>query len=221
MRNPATLRWSLLAVLALLASCESRQGARLELSVGSADSQVINYVQRILYARLRDAAGGRLADVRTAYFAELDKLVFEIAARAPDEVALRYLYETRGDYRVYVTDENGKRTDWITNRDIVAADAGRARKGPTVFVGLGPEATRRVKEVSADQVGTTIRSSLDGELIYETTLTWPMGRFYQFEVGDLAEARMLAVVLRHGVLPAAVTRWEGGTADPVAAPPAE
>ena len=203
---------SIVVVLVLaagLASCEARPGARLELAVASEDTSVIKRVQAVIYNRLREASGGYIADVRTSYFPDTKKLVYEIAVGAPGKDALRYLYETRGEYRVFITDENGEATDWITNEDVVDADAGKARRGPTVFVGLAPLSARRVAEVSGDYIGTTIQTSLDGELIYQTTLTWPIQRFYQFEVGSLEEAEMLAVVLKFGALPTDVSAWSG------------
>ncbi len=200
-----------LVVATGLASCEARPGARLELSIASDDASVIRRTQAVIYNRLRDASGGYMADVRTGYFPEMKKLVYEIAAGAPGKDALRYLYETRGEYRVFITDENGEATDWITNEDVADADAGKARRGPTVFVGLAPLSARRVADVSGDYIGTTIQTSLDGELIYETTLTWPIQRFYQFEVGTLEEAEMLAVVLKFGVLPTEVSAWSEET----------
>ena len=190
-----------------LASCEARPGARLELSIGSKYASVIRRTQAVIYNRLREASGGYMADVRTGYFPEVNKLVYEIAAGAPSANALRYLYETRGEYRVFITDDDGEATDWITNEDVADADAGKARRGPTVFVGLAPLSARRVAEVSGDYIGTTVQSSLDGDLIYETTLTWPIQRFYQFEVGTLEEAEMLAVVLKFGALPTDVSAW--------------
>ena len=190
-----------------LASCDARPGARLELSVASEDDGVIRQTQAILYNRLREASGGILGDVRTGYFPEVKKLVYEITAGAPGPDALEYLYATRGEYRVFVADSEGETTDWITNQDIADADAGRASRGPTVFVGLSPLAARRVAKVSEEFVGTTIRSALDGELLYETTLTWPIQRFYQFEVGSLEEAELLAAVLKYGALTADVVPW--------------
>ncbi len=204
-----------LVLAAGLASCEARPGARLELAVASEDAGVIRRVQAVMYNRLREASGGYLADVRTSYFPEAKKLVYEIAAGAPGRDALRYLYETRGEYRVFITDEDGEATDWITNEDVADADAGKARRGPTVFVGLAPLSARRVAEVSGDYIGTTVQTSLDGELIYKTTLTWPIQRFYQFEVGTLEEAEMLAVVLKFGALPTDVRAWSGELETPV------
>ena len=66
-----------------LASCEARPGARLELSIASEDAGVIKQAQAILYNRIREASGGILGDVRTGYFPEEKKLVYEIAAGAP------------------------------------------------------------------------------------------------------------------------------------------
>lgn len=194
-----------------LASCEARPGARLELTIASDDASVIRRTQAVIYNRLREASGGYIADVRTAWFPELKKLVYEITSGAPAGDALQYLYETRGEYRVFITDEDGEATDWITNQDVADADAGKARRGPTVFVGLAPLSARRVAEVSGDYIGSTVHTSLDGELIYETTLTWPIQRFYQFEVGTLEEAEMLAVVLKFGALPTDVSAWSEET----------
>ena len=194
-----------------LASCEARPGARLELTIASDDASVIRRTQAVIYKRLREASGGYIADVRTAWFPELKKLVYEITSGAPAGDALQYLYETRGEYRVFITDEDGEATDWITNQDVADADAGKARRGPTVFVGLAPLSARRVAEVSGEYIGSTVHTSLDGELIYETTLTWPIQRFYQFEVGTLEEAEMLAVVLKFGALPTDVSAWSEET----------
>jgi preprotein translocase subunit SecD len=190
-----------------LASCEARPGARLELSVASDDAGVIRQTQAILYNRLRELSGGILVDVRTGYFPEMKKLVYEITAGAPSQEALEYLYTTRGEYRVFVAEGDGEVTDWITNQDIADADSGRASRGPTVFVGLSPLSARRVAEVSGEYIGTTVQSSLDGRVIYETTLTWPIQRFYQFEVETLEKAEMLAAVLKYGALPVEVQPW--------------
>ena len=140
LRQTLSIAW-ILALMAPLASCApSHEGARLELSVGSEDAQVIRATQQILYARLRDASGGRLADVRTSYIAETKRLVFQIMHSSPGADALRYLYQTRGEYRVYETDEAGERVDWITNGDIDSASGGRSKRDAKVFIGLGPQA---------------------------------------------------------------------------------
>ncbi len=194
-------RLSILAVVALLASCGSREGARLELFVDSVDERVIWQTQSILYRRLVDSVGGPLADVRTSYFPEHRKLVFEITAGAPPRESLEYLYETRGEYRVFATDDDGEAVDWITNGDIAAAEGGRSFSTALVFVSLGPEATERVGEISGDNIGTRIEASLDGDYLHESTVTWPMGRFYDFEVERVERAKLLAIVLNHGALP--------------------
>ena len=203
----ALVRSIIIAFLVALASCDARPGARLELAVASDDAGVIRQVQAILYNRLREATGGIFGDVRTSYFPELNKLVYEITAGAPGPEALEYLYSTRGEYRVFVADDEGETTDWITNQDIADADSGQASSGPTVFVGLSPLAARRVAEVSGDYIGATIQASLDGEFLYAQTLTWPIQRFYQFEVASMEEAEMLASVLKFGALPTDVVPW--------------
>lgn len=197
-------RLSILAVVVLLASCGSREGARLELFVDSVDERVIWQTQGVLYRRLVDSVGGPLADVRTAYFPEMRKLVFEITAGAPPRESLEYLYETRGEYRVYANDEDGNPVDWITNGDIAGAEGGRSFRTAMVFVSLGPEATRRVAEISGDNIGTRIEASLDGDFLHESTVTWPMGRFYDFEVENVERAKLLGIVLTHGALPVEV-----------------
>ena len=197
-------RLSILAVVVFLASCGSREGARLELFVYSEDDRVIWETQRVLYQRLVDSVGGPLADVRTAYFPEMRKLVFEITAGAPRREALEYLYETRGEYRLSAADEDGEPVDWITNSDIAGAEGGRSFRTAMVFVSLGPEATHRVAEISGEHIGARIEASLDGDPLHASTLTWPMGRFYDFEVENVERAQLLAIVLSHGALPAEV-----------------
>ena len=124
-----------LAAVTMLASCTpAREGARLELSVASDNSDVLRYVQRILYARLSDASGGMLANVRTSYFPDTKKLVFDIMHSAPSPEGLRYLYETQGDYRVFATDGDGEDVDWITNSDISSVSGGRSKRDAKVFV---------------------------------------------------------------------------------------
>ncbi len=117
-------RLSILAVVVLLSSCGPREGARLELFVDSVDERVIWQVQSVLYRRLVDSVGGPLADVRTSYFPELRKLVFEITAGAPRRESLEFLYQTRGEYRVFAAGSDDD--DWITNADIAAAEGGRS-----------------------------------------------------------------------------------------------
>ena len=194
-------RLSIVAVAVLLASCAPREGARLELFVDSVDERVIWQTQSVLYRRLVDSVGGPLADVRTAYFPEMRKLVFEITAGAPRPEALRYLYETRGEYRVFASDGDGGVVDWITNGDIAAAEGGRSFRTAMVFVSLGPEATQRVGEISGENIGTRIEASLDGDFLHASTVTWPMGRFYDFEVENVERAELLGIVLTHGALP--------------------
>ena len=71
----ALVRSIVIASLVVLASCDARPGARLELAVASDDAGVVRQVQAILYNRLREATGGIFGDVRTSYFPELNKLV--------------------------------------------------------------------------------------------------------------------------------------------------
>ena len=198
-----------LAAVTMLASCTpAREGARLELSVASDNSDVIRYVQRILYARLSDASGGMLADVRTSYFPDTKKLVFDIMHSAPSPEGLRYLYETQGDYRVFATDGDGEDVDWITNSDISSVSGGRSKRDAKVFVGLNGSAARRVADVSWSNVGETIKTSLDGELIYETEVTWTMGPFYSFDVETVDKAKLMAAVLRYPALPTEVKPYD-------------
>ncbi len=194
-------RLSILAVVVFLSSCGPREGARLELFVDSVDERVIWQTQSILYRRLVDSVGGPLADVRTAYFPDLRKLVFEITAGAPRREALEYLYETKGEYRVSAVSGDDEAADWITNGDIAAAEGGRSFRTAMVFVSLGPEATERVGEISSENIGTRIEASLDGDYLHESTVTWRMGRFYDFEVESVERAKLLATVLSHGALP--------------------
>lgn len=209
MRQGLAQRLCVLAAVTMLASCTpAREGARLELSVASDNSDVIRYVQRILYARLSDASGGMLADVRTSYFPDTKKLVFDIMHSAPSAEGLRYLYETRGDYRVFATDGEGEDVNWITNSDISSVSGGRSKRDAKVFVGLNGSAARRVADVSWSNVGETIKTSLDGELIYETEVTWTMGPFYSFDVETVDKAKLMAAVLRYPALPTEVKPYD-------------
>ena len=199
----------ILTAVVFLASCgPSREGARLELSVASDNSEVIRYVQRILYARLSDASGGMFSDVRTSYFPDTKKLVFDIMHSAPEADGLRYLYETRGDYRVFATDGEGEDIDWITNSDISSVSGGRSKSDAKVFVGLNGSAARRVADVSWQNVGETIRTSLDGELIYETEVSWKMGPYYSFDVETVDKAKLMAAILRYPALPTEVAPYD-------------
>ena len=209
MKKGFSRRLGVLAAMATLVSCTpSREGARLELSVASDNSDVIRYVQRILYARLSDASGGMLADVRTSYFPDTKKLVFDIMHSAPSPEGLQYLYQTRGDYRVFATDGDGEPVEWITNSDISSVSGGRSKRDAKVFVGLNGSAARRVADVSWNNVGETIKTSLDGELIYETEVTWTMGPFYSFDVETVDKAKLMAAVLRYPALPTEVTPFD-------------
>ncbi len=204
-------RLGVLATAILMASCgPSGAGARLELSVASDNRDVIRYVQRILYARLSDSSGGMLADVRTSYLPDSKKLVFDIMHSAPDDDGLRYLYETTGEYRVFGTNGEGEPVDWITNDDISSVSGGRSKSEARVFVGLKGNAARRVGEVSWNNVGETIKTSLDGELIHEMEVTWRMGSFYSFDVDSVDKAKLMAAVLRYPALPAEVTPYDPG-----------
>ena len=204
-------RLSILAVVVLLSSCGPREGARLELFVDSVDERVVWQVQSVLYRRLVDSVGGPLADVRTSYFPELRKLVFEITAGAPRRESLEFLYRTRGEYRLAPP---GSEEDWITNSDIATAEGGRSFRTAKVFVGLGPEATERIGAISGENIGARIEASLDGNFLHASTVTWRMGRFYDFDVENVEQARMVAIVLTHGALPVDVVDYgESGFAE--------
>ena len=210
MQRKTLQRLSLLLASVLLASCGpgSSPGARLELSVASDNRDVIRYVQRILYARLSDASGGMLSDVRTSYFEDSEKLVFDIMHSAPDADGLRYLYETKGDYRVSATGSDGQPVDWITNGDILSVSGGRSKSEGRVFVRLKGDAAERVGEVSWENVGEIIKTSLDGELIHEAEVTWRMGAYYSFDVNSIDEAKWMAAILRYPTLPADVQPFD-------------
>lgn len=202
-------RFGVLVAAVLMASCgPAGPGARLELSVASDNRDVIRYVQRILYARLSDSSGGRLSDVRTTYFPDSDKLVFDIMHSAPDTDGLRFLYETKGEYRVFATDGDGEPYDWITNGDILSVSGGRSKSEGRVFVRLTDEAARRVGDVSSKNVGEIIKTSLDGELIGEMKVIWTMGSYYSFEVDSIDRAKLVAAVLRYPELPAVVKPFD-------------
>ncbi len=203
-RQAARIAW--IFILLPLSSCvPAGEGARLELAVGTDNMQVIRFAQQVLYARLRDASGGGMSDVRTSYFADSNKLVFDIMHSSPGVDALRYLYGTRGEYRVFTTDDSGKEVDWITNQDIASTEGGRSMRDAKVFVGLRAGAARRVEEESADLIGSKIQASLDGDLIHESTVTWPLQRYYSFDVDSVEHAKLMAIVLRYPALPAEIT----------------
>ena len=198
----------LLAVLFWLGGCGD--GARLELSVASEDPEVIRRTQAVLYYRLTEATRNPFANVATGYFPETKKLVFEYDRSAPDPDSLRYLYETRGDYRLWSLDAAGEEVDWITNFDIDTVDSSRSGGAGQVFIALNLDSAARLQELSSASVGTTVRSTLDGNPYQELRINAPVfGRFFQFDLPSEAEAENLAIVLRSGVLPVPVTTWEG------------
>lgn len=202
-------RLGVIVAALLLASCgPSGAGARLELSVASDNQDVIRYVQRILYARLSDSSGGRLSDVRTSYLPDSEKLVFDIMHSAPDTDGLRFLYETKGEYRVFASDGDGNPVDWITNGDILSVSGGRSKSEGRVFVRLNDDAARRLGDVSSNKVGEIIKTSLDGELIGQMKVIWTMGSYYSFQVDSVDQARLIAAVLRYPTLPADVKPFD-------------
>lgn len=198
----------ILVLLTGLAACG--EGARLELSVASEDPDVIRRTQAVLYYRLTEATRNPFANVRTGYFPESKKLVFEYDRSAPDPDSLRYLYETKGDYRLWSVDAEGEDVDWITNFDIYTVEASRSGGNGQVFIALNIDSATRLQELSLENVGATVRSTLDGDPFQELNINAPVyGRYFQFDLPSEIEAKNLAIVLRSGVLPAPVSSWQG------------
>ncbi len=198
----------LLLVGCMLVAQGCSEGARLELSIESEDPEVIRRTQAVLYYRLSQATRNPFANLVTGYFPDSNKLVFEYDRSAPDAASLRYLYETQGHYRVWSVDGAGEDVEWISNRDIDSVDYSRSGGAGQVFVALNLDSADRVQELSTNNIGTTVRSTLDGTPFQRFDVGAPFGRFFQFDLPSETEARNLAIILDSGALPVAVTAWE-------------
>lgn len=203
-----TTRMLLLVLIAGIAGCGG-EGARLELSVASDDPEIIRRTQAVLYYRLTQATRNPFANIATGYFPDTKKLVFEYDRSAPDAESLRYLYETQGRYRLWSVDQEGEDVEWISNVDIEAVDASRSGDAGQVFVALNINSAGRLQELSSENIGTTVVSTLDGAPFQEIAIRAPFGRYFQFEMASETDARNLAIVLQSGVLPVPVTPWGG------------
>lgn len=194
----------LLTILAAtLAVSACGEGARLELAVASDDPEVIRHTQAVLYYRLSEATRNPFANLATGYFPDTGKLVFEYDRSAPDPASLEYLYTTRGDVRFWSTDVNGEELQWIGNGDIETAESSKGE----VFLAFRYDALERIDEVSSANLGVTLKSELDGRRLQDVVIGYPIGRYFEVEVNDEVAARNLAIVLRSGPLPAAVSEY--------------
>ncbi len=192
--------------LVLLAGCGP--GARIELAVDSDDPEIIRRTQAVLYKRLVKASGNPFVNVGTGYFPDTGKLVFEYDRSAPDPESIRFLYETRGEYRLASASADGEETEWINNRDIAGVESSRSGGQGQVFFALSIDAASRLQELSKSNIGTTVRATLDGDTLVESEVLAPFGPFYQFELPSEAEARNLVIILTSGVLPVNVTSYD-------------
>ena len=192
---------TLLATLAV-SGCGG-EGARLELTVASDDPEVIRRTQAVLYYRLSEATRNPFANLATGYFPETGKLVFEYDRSAPDAASLEYLYSTRGDVRFWSTGANGEELQWIDNGDIETAESSKG----DVFLAFRYDSLERIDEVSSANLGATLKSELDGERLQEVVIGYPIGRYFEVDVEDEATARNMAIVLRSGPLPVAVSEY--------------
>lgn len=188
---------------ATLAVSACGDGARLELTVASEDPEVIRRTQAVLYYRLSEATRNPFANLATGYFPDTGKLVFEYDRSAPDAASLEYLYTTRGDVRFWSTDANGEELQWIGNADIETAESSKDE----VFLAFRYDALERIDEVSAANLGVTLKSEVDGERLRDVVIGYPIGRYFEFDVDDEIAARNLAIVLRSGPLPVAVSEY--------------
>ena len=179
------------------------EGARLELVVASDDPEVVRHTQEILYYRLREATRNPFANLATGYFPETGKLVFEYDRSAPDAASLEYLYTTRGDVRFWSVDANGEDVQWMSNRDIETAESSK----DDVFLAFRYDALERIDEVSSANLGATLKSEIDGTPLQEVVVSYPIGRYFEIELGDEAAARNMAIVLRSGPLPVGVSEY--------------
>ncbi len=111
-----------------------------------------------------------------------------------------------------------RRASIFTSRDVVSAEVIASGDGQaaTVVYQLGPDATRRLAEATAANVGRTLALLLDDQVLAAFIVAGPLvdGRGEISGDFDAAGAENLAVVLRSGALPAALTVVEERSIEP-------
>ncbi|MCV3759537.1 protein translocase subunit SecD [Rhizobium sp. TRM96650] len=111
-----------------------------------------------------------------------------------------------------------RRASIFTSRDVVSAEvlSGGDGGNATVVYQLGPDATRRLAEATATNVGRTLALLLDDQVLAAFIVAGPLvdGRGEISGDFDAAGAENLAVVLRSGALPASLTVVEERSIEP-------
>jgi len=155
----------------------------------------------------RTAAAGVLAARFDGYRPEasvLEKsIVLAFHGEAPDDVTLHSIGAAQGIFRVSPAD--AKHFLIMSDLDVENANVFKDDDSGTLNIQLTEQAGAKMAEYTKRNVGRVLVATLDRKEISRATVQGVFGRQFQTSGLDLELARNMAVILRHGRLPVAVT----------------
>lgn len=130
-------------------------------------------------------------------------VVIEFRGDAPEDVVLQSTCAVQGIFRVSPAD--AKHRLLMSDLDIENATVFKLDDGGSLEIQLTERAGAKMEEFTRRNVGRVLITTLDRKEISRTTVSGVFGRRFQTSGLDLELARELALILRHGRLPVAVT----------------
>lgn len=184
-----------------LAACSSEPSSTLTLVVASDEATVVRATEQVLRARFEELRPTMFSSVKSTISGS--RIDFAFHRGAPPPATLAYLYETMGSLRVSLVGEIGG-TPWITDGDIEDASVGYSNDQPALFVRVSPAAGGRLAQLTSENVGKVLQTTLDGSVLFEATISGVFGRSFQMPLPTPGPRLSLAAVLENGALPARV-----------------
>jgi len=197
------LRLATVICVIALQGCTLGPDTELALEVDSSDPAVVAETARVLAARFERFPATMLSS--TEYAIRGSTIRFTFKNGAPEPKILEYLYDTPGHLRASLaTDRFG--TPWFTDRDLSNVDAAYRSSMRVLRVRLTAKAGRRLVQLTTENLGRVVTTTLDGETLMEARIQGVFGERFEIVGGELDPELIgpLVVVLRTGALPADV-----------------
>ena len=199
------MRYTLFAIVMLVsmvaAACaEPSVSATLTVQLVEATPQNVDRTVEVLTRRFTEILPAWKSSVTASVIDRTITFTFRGAAPAEDE--LHYLTFTRGELLVGPADD--PRHSWVSDRDVRDAAVTHIGDDPFLNVRLNPDASRRLAEETAKNVGRTLLVTWDGQEILTAPILGPFGEEFVFNAPSISEGQLMRVVLKAGRLPTTV-----------------
>jgi len=194
---------SIVVLVAALQACTFGPDTELALVVDSNDPAVVEQTASVLATRFNEFRPSLFSYAELAI--EGSMLHFTFKNGAPEPKVLEYLYSTPGRVRAALVSERfGK--PWFTDGDIRDAHVTYQNSTRALAIRLTPEAGQRLLQLTTDNVGEVVRTTLDGETLMEARILGVFGERFLIQGQELEPGLdlALAVILTTGALPAEV-----------------